>query len=124
MTIEVDRGPTRVDRVFTRGDTWIFDALFSYPTTATPLDLTGSTWLLHVRQDGPDGVLFAEATVDTTDQANGYVEGVVANTATTGADTGKRAYYYDLEQTRSGTVVTPMYGWIEVVADSSDSDRS
>ena len=120
----VDRSPERVDWNFTRGDTWSLDFVLSVPTTGSPItgvpaDLSGSTWLLQVREAEADGPLFATATVDATSQSIGVVLATVASTATTGAMAGTRGYYYDLEQTLGGKVATPVGGYINVGADAS-----
>ena len=124
MTTTIDRRPTRIDWKFARGDTWLFDfqlnvATESSPTTGEPLDLTGSTWLMHVRADGPDGTLFATATVDDSGQSSGAITAKVEEGVTEGAAAGKKVYYYDLEQTLDSDVSTPVGGYITVDADSS-----
>lgn len=118
MTISVlDLTPARQDFKFVRGDTW--KARFIFKDSAGELiDLTGSTWLVQVRLASPDGTLFGTFTVSTVSQADGRIDISLDETVTAAADP-KAVYWYDVEQTLSGDVATPVHGKINVVADVS-----
>ena len=83
MAVAIDRTGEQVDWLFPRGDTWVLDFQFAVsvsttggPTTAMP-DLSGSTWLLQIRETHKDadgkidggGALFGTAAI-TTSQPN------------------------------------------------------
>lgn len=132
MTTSIDRSGEQVDWLFPRGDTWVLDFQFAVsvsttggPTTAMP-DLSGSTWLLQIRETHKDadgkidggGALFGTAAITTSQQTSGYVYGTLDPVVTTGANYGKKVYIYDLQQTNGG-VATPVWGFITVRADES-----
>lgn len=113
----LDLSPKRQDLKWARGDTW--QVRFSFlDANSAPIDLSGSTWLMQVRANTPDGTLFGTFTVATSAQASGYIDveldEVVTKTAVPGA-----TYWYDIQQTKGGDVVTPVGGKIVVVADTS-----
>ena len=132
MATSIDRSGEQRDWVFSRGDTWVLDYQFNVattgaPTTGEPANLTGSSWLLQIREthkdddgkiDGEGGV-FATAMVTTSQQASGYVYGTVESTSTTGANYGKKVYIYDLQQSVGTARATPVWGYISVRADQS-----
>jgi len=113
----LDLSPKRQDVKWTRGDTWQLRFTF-LDTNDNPLDLTGSTWLVQAREGGPDGTLFGTFAVNSSQQASGYIDISLAATTTDDAVPGD-VYWYDVQQTRSGEVATPVNGKITVVADVS-----
>jgi len=136
VATSIDRSGEQVDWSFPRGDTWVLDFQFaiSVATTGAPTtgvaDLSGSTWLLQVRETHKDangkidggGPLLAAASITTSQQTSGYVYGTLNPAVTTGAAYGKKAYIYDLQQTNGGATVTPVWGFITVRADQSKED--
>lgn len=126
----IDRSGEQIDWEFPRGDTWVLDFQFSVSTSGTATsgaDLGDSTWLLQLRgkadggkADADDG-LFTTAVITTGGQTTGYVVGTVQTTSTTGAQTGKKVYIYDLQQERNGFTATPCWGYITVKPDISRS---
>lgn len=118
MTVSVlDLTPARQDFKFVRGDTWKARFIFKDSDGAV-IDLTGSTWLVQVRLASPDGTLFGTFSVTTTLDAEGLIDIVLDETVTANADP-KATYWYDVQQTLSGDVATPVHGKINVVADVS-----
>jgi hypothetical protein len=120
MTVStLDLTPARQDFRLVRGDTWKARFLFKN-SSGTAIDLTGSTWLVQVRLATPDGTLFGTFTVSTASQATGIIDISLDESITAAADP-KATYWYDVQQTLSGDVATPVHGKISVVADVSRS---
>lgn len=117
----LDLTPTRVDLTLVRGDTWKLS--FTFPedeTEGSPgIDLSGSEWLVQVREETQDGDIFATFVVDTSTQDEGTILMSVDESITQNATVGKRVYWYDVQQSKDNDVATPIMGRITIIADTS-----
>ena len=119
---QYDLTPTRIDLTLVRGDTWKLQ--FKFPVdddnpSGPGIDLSGSTWLAQIRETTQDGTLFATWDVDDTNQANGMLIISIDESITETATVGHKLYWYDVQQTLSGDVATPVMGMVSIVADTS-----
>lgn len=117
----IEMTPTRLDLTFVRGDTWTFSITFPNED-GEPIDLTGSTWLSQIKPAGAnnsidaDQPVFATWNIDDSAQEDGIITLTLDESVTALADVGI-TYWYDIEQTRSGIVATPVQGTITVKPD-------
>lgn len=119
---QFDLTPRRIDLTLVRGDTWKLQ--FKFPVDddnpmGPGIDLSGSTWLAQIRETTQDGTLFATWDVDDSSQDNGLLIITIDETITQTANVGKKLYWYDVQQTLSGDVATPVMGMVSIVADTS-----
>ncbi len=92
------------------GDTWTFTADFG-------ADVSGSTWLAQLRSDPESTTVIATATVDTAQEASGFITWTFSAAITAALSAGQ--YYTDLQRT-SGVVVST---WPRVIV-QGDKDVS
>jgi hypothetical protein len=106
--------PAELDLVTTRGDTVTVNVTMTTNGT-TPIDITGRTYAAMVRRNYDDPSAAASFTCTITNGPNGLLQLVMSNTAT--ADLDPYNYYWDLQETASGTVTTVLAGAFTVLPD-------
>tara|TARA_R110000868_G_scaffold1493_6_gene11693 strand:+ start:3821 stop:4159 length:339 start_codon:yes stop_codon:yes gene_type:complete len=106
--------PADQDLTITRGDT---ETLIVTITTdgSTAVDITGRTYRAQVRSQQDSTTIKASFTCTVTSGATGQVTCVLS--ATSSATLSAGLYFWDLEETASGTVSTILAGNITVLAD-------
>jgi hypothetical protein len=106
--------PADQDLTITRGDT---ETLVVTITTdgSTPVDITGRTYSSQIRTQQDSTTIKASFTCTVTNGAAGQVTCVLS--ATSSATLSAGLYFWDLQETASGTVSTILAGNITVLAD-------
>lgn len=104
-----------------RGDTWVRTWLLKNPQSKTPIDLTGATARLHLRD--PNGTLAITAsTADgniVIDELQGRIDLTVSATQTQTLLDFDEGYSFDCELTHGGRVRTIEVGNLHVFLDST-----
>jgi hypothetical protein len=93
----------------------------SEPNLDAPIDLTGSTWALHIYSEDSDGLLLPFGSFDVwdlDDASDGLVRGSLTDTeltstAAVGADCAP-TYVFELIQTSGDAIAYPYIGTIQV----------
>ena len=106
--------PADQDLTITRGDT---ETLVVTITTdgSTPVNITGRTYKAQIRSQQDSTTIKASFTCTVTSGATGEVTCVLSATSSAALSAG--LYFWDLEETASGTVSTILAGNITVLAD-------
>ena len=106
--------PADQDLTITRGDT---ETLIVTITTdgSTPVDITGRTYSSQIRTQQDSTTIKASFTCTVTNGAAGQVTCVLSATSSAALSAG--LYFWDLQETASGTVSTILAGNITVLAD-------
>lgn len=106
--------PADQDLTITRGDT---ETLVVTITTdgSTPVDITGRTYSSQIRTQQDSTTIKASFTCTVTNGAAGQVTCVLSATSSAALSAG--LYFWDLQETASGTVSTILAGNITVLAD-------
>ena len=106
--------PADQDLTITRGDT---ETLVVTITTdgSTPVDITGRTYSSQIRTQQDSTTIKASFTCTVTSGAAGQVTCVLSATSSAALSAG--LYFWDLQETASGTVSTILAGNITVLAD-------
>ena len=106
--------PADQDLTITRGDT---ETLIVTITTdgSTAVDITGRTYRAQIRSQQDSTTIKASFTCTVTAAVSGQVTCVLS--ATSSATLSAGLYFWDLEETASGTVSTILAGNITVLAD-------
>ncbi len=106
--------PADQDLTITRGDTETLVVTITSDGT-TPINITGRTYRAQVRSQADSTTIKASFTCTVTDGANGQVTAVLS--ATDSATLSAGVYFWDFEETASGTVSTILSGTVTVTAD-------
>jgi len=106
--------PADQDLTITRGDT---ETLIVTITTdgSTAVNITGRTYLSQIRTQQDSTTIKASFTCTVTNGAAGEVTCVLSSTSSAALSAG--LYFWDLQETASGTVSTILAGNITVLAD-------
>jgi len=106
--------PADQDLIITRGDT---ETLVVTITTdgSTAVNITGRTYLSQIRTQQDSTTIKASFTCTVTNGAAGEVTCVLSSTSSAALSAG--LYFWDLQETASGTVSTILAGNITVLAD-------
>ena len=106
--------PADQDLIITRGDT---ETLIVTITTdgSTAVNITGRTYLSQIRTQQDSTTIKASFTCTVTNGAAGEVTCVLSSTSSAALSAG--LYFWDLQETASGTVSTILAGNITVLAD-------
>ena len=106
--------PADQDLIITRGDT---ETLVVTITTdgSTPVNITGRTYASQIRTQQDSTTIKASFTCTVTNGAAGEVTCVLSSTSSAALSAG--LYFWDLQETASGTVSTILAGNITVLAD-------
>jgi len=106
--------PADQDLTITRGDT---ETLVVTITTdgSTPVNITGRTYASQIRTQQDSTTIKASFTCTVTNGAAGEVTCVLSSTSSAALSAG--LYFWDLQETASGTVSTVLAGNVTVLAD-------
>lgn len=111
--------PANAPMTIYRGDTRVWQDIFTDTATGDPIDLTGHTFLAQIRVSRDDPQVLAVIAVDTTQAAAGII--VRTLTATEAMKvTGTSAYWdYQITRTADGFVRTYLSGRVKIRGDVS-----
>ena len=106
--------PSTQNLTITRGDTEIV-VITMKDNTSTAVNITGRTYRAQIRATKDSSVISAAFVCTITDAAGGEVTCTLSAGVTATLAAGK--YYWDFEETSSGTVTTILAGTVTVLAD-------